>query len=783
MALTACAVAMMMIGDWTLAQTQTAQQSPSHPNSEDPNGRIEEIVVTAQRRTENLQDVPISVQVVNQETLIEHNLTDVQALSETQASFHVVASGRASNYYIRGTGSGESQSFDQSVGTFVDDIYHGRSRNSALTFLDLDHVEILKGPQSTFFGNNAIAGAINIVTQKPTDTFSGFFRGLIGPIMGESDRPYAAEAGVNVPLRDDLSVRLAGIVSGERGYLTNGTTGKQVPDTSNYAFRATLRYKPIDRLEITLKGEFGRDRDDGGIIVRQTFCPPPVRFGPPSGFCAINLAAGAPIGLDGDKYSANGGNQTVFSSNEAVLTANYQFNGGTLTSVTGYTDYQFGEEFDADATALQLLNVQAPEKYHQFSQELRFASTSGKPIEFLGGLYFQSDPLQIRQSINFFFLTPALSSVPPFAPLVPYFPLGQEVNAVVNERNYSAFASVTWNISDKLKLSGGLRGSIVTKDFDWNLFYGTATAPYGGITAIPSALSPLADAIGLGNAGSVALSRRDKALLPSAQLKYQFTPDVMTYLSYSRGFKSGGFSVAELSADPANYAYNPEYVKAYEFGMKSELLDRHLLLNLAVFRNDFSDLQVTINGNNSAGAFVNIVRNAAASRAQGVELETQWVVSPEFRISANASYLDSKYVRYPNASPTYDQQLAGQTTQDLSGSPTLYAPTWSGNVTGTLNVPIYRDYRLTLEATGIFSTTYYTTFTVDPLSAQKSYERLDARVAFDSPDRRWGVDLIGKNLTNTVIRTLFGYEATSFGSAFQDREQLRNVALQFRYRF
>jgi hypothetical protein len=158
-------------------------------------------------------------------------------------------------------------------------------------------------------------------------------------------------------------------------------------------------------------------------------------------------------------------------------------------------------------------------------------------------------------------------------------------------------------------------------------------------------------------------------------------------------------------------------------------------------------------------------------------------VSPEFRISANASYLDSKYVRYPNASPTYDQQLAGQTTQDLSGSPTLYAPTWSGNVTGTLNVPIYRDYRLTLEATGIFSTTYYTTFTVDPLSAQKSYERLDARVAFDSPDRRWGVDLIGKNLTNTVIRTLFGYEATSFGSAFQDREQLRNVALQFRYRF
>ena len=766
-----------------VAPPQATSDAPATDGLSASNGQITDIVVTAQRRSENLQRVPISAQVITSQALTQQNLTSAVAVSDVMPSIHVGGSGRSSNYYIRGTGSGESQSFDQSVGTFIDDIYHGRSRNSGATFLDLDHVEILKGPQSTFFGNNAIAGALNIVTAKPSDTFGGWARGLISPVSGESDRQYALEGALNVPVTSDLSVRVAGTANGERGYLKNVTTGDHAPDRNNYAFRATATYKPADNFDVTLKGEVGRDIDKGGLVLRQVDCPPNPAFGPAQGFCAVNVAAHAPTGLDNSLYSSNPGNETRLHTYETVLTANYKLGEQTITSVTGYTGYRFNLNLDDDGTASQLINVQAPEKYHQFSQELRIASPTDGKIEYLAGAYYQQDQLRIQQSIGYFFLSPTIASIPPFAALIPVLPLGQQINAVQRTKTYSAFGSLSWNATEALKITGGLRGTIVTRGFDWMMFYGTASQAYGGINAFPAALQPLPGALGLGTAGTVGLKRNDKALLPSAKAQYQIEPNVMAYVSYSRGFKAGGFSVAELSADPANYPFKPEHVNAYEIGFKSELFDRRVSLDVAAFRNDFSDLQVVIDGNNAAGALVNFVRNAAASRAQGVEVEAKWVVSPAFRVSTEGTYLDSKYRNYKNAGPTYAQQLAGQQTQDLSGRPTLYAPRWSGNVTANLTVPVARDYKLTAEAIGILSSSYYTIFTVDPVSRQPAYARLDARLSLESADGRWGFDVIGKNLTNTLVRTFTGYQPASFGSLFQDREQFRSVAFQLRYKF
>lgn len=744
--------------------------------------RVEEVVVSAQRRKENRQRVPISAQVVGQQALTQQNLNSVTALAETSPSIHVKGSGRSSNFYVRGTGSGESQSFDQSVGTFIDDIYHGRSRLSEGTFLDLDHIEILKGPQSTFFGNNAIAGAFNIVTRRPGKELEGHVRALGSPRTGDNGGQYAGEGALTLPLNDSASVRMAAIANGQRGYLRNTFNGQHVPKQDNGAFRTTLAYAPSPGLDIELKGEVGRSINKGGLVLRQTSCPPPAPF-VAAGFCAINVASGPVPSLSSDEYTANDGNQTRLHTYESVLTANYQLDAATLTSVTGYNGYRFKLDLDDDATTRDLLNVQAPEKYHQLSQEFRIASATDRRIEYLAGVYFQADQLDIEQSISYFFLTPNLSAAPPLAPIVPFLPLGQQVNALQDERVYSAFGSLTWNISDDLKLIGGLRASKVTKDFDWALAFGTATARYGGIVPFPASVVPIANRLGLGTTGQVSLDRDDEALMPSAKVQYQVTTDAMAYLSYSRGFKAGGFSVAELSAIEANYPFDPEFVDAYEAGFKSEWLDRRMLFNLALFRNDFSDLQVVIQGTSATGALINFIRNAAASRSQGVEIESQWIVSPMFRVGVAGTYLDSKYERYPNAGPTYAQQLAGRTSQDLSGHRTLYAPKWSGNVTATLTVPVSSSYELTAEAIGILSTRYQTYSTDDPLTAQPGYGRLDARLSLDSADGRWGVDVIGKNLTNTLIRTFSGYQPTSRGSLFQDREQFRSVALQLRYHF
>ena len=765
-------------------------QAVTEPAPADDDAGGTEIVVTAQRRVERLQDIPVSVQVVGQLEMRTQNLTSIVSLARQNPSIKVQGSGRSSNFFIRGTGSGESQSFDQSVGTFVDDIYHGRSRNSEATFLDLERVEVLKGPQSIFFGNNAIAGAFNIVSVKPSDEMNGWMRALVSPTSGENGGQYALEGAATIPVSEDFSLRVAGTMNGQAGVYRNVATGKRAPDQDNFAFRATLRYAPSSSFEALLKGEISESVNKGGLVLRQTLCPPPAPF-VTAGFCAVNVAAGAPTGLDNSLYASNPGNYSRLRNKEAVLTLNAELEGATLSSVTGYYKYDFFLDLDNDGTATQLLNVEAPERYRQLSQEVRLSSSGDRALDYMVGAYFQDDQLDIRQDISYYFLTPNLSVPAVFAPLRPYLPLGQNVTATQDGRTYSAFGSLTYHVTDALKLSGGLRGSIVEKSFDWSLQFGRASQAYGGIVPLPAALQSLAGAIGIGTPGTVHLKRTDKQLMPSARAQYDFSRDVMAYASYSHGFKAGGFSVAELSANPANYPFEPEKVDAYEIGLKTELLDRRLTLNLAAFRNDFTDLQVVINGTNAAGAPVNFVRNAAASRAQGVEAEAKIAASDMFHFAASVTYLDSKYRDYRDAGTTYAQQFAAiqagrnpsAERQDLSGRDTLYAPRWSGSVTGTMIVPVTDHAKLTAEATGIFSSRYHTIFTLDPLADQPGYARIDARISLDVMDGRLGFDIIGKNLNNQVIRTFSGYQPNSRGSFFQDRQPFRNIAFQARYRF
>ena len=743
----------------------------------DISGQISDIVVTAQRRSENLQRVPISAEVVGAPALAQKNLTSLNDIGSVNPSIRVSNGLRSNAIYVRGTGSGDSQSFDQSVGTFIDDIYHGRSRGSAATFLDLDHVEILKGPQTTYFGNNAIAGAFNIVTEKPGKDLDGWARALISPDTGTNGGQYALEGGVTIPLSDTFGVRVAGTYNGQEGWLYDTNFRDNRPKVSALAARATARWTPTDRLDIILKGEIGRTRNEGGLYLQTTSCPPPPPF-VASGFCALDLAAGNPTGLKNNSFSSNG-SYTSLSTQEAVLTASYDLGGSTLTSVTGVNSYHTAFDLDPDGTPLDLVTTRAPERYRQFSQELRLASQSGRRFEYIAGLYFQSDTLRTLQQINYFVLTPLLTG----SPFASYAPLSQQINARIGEKVYSAFGAFTWNATDKLKLTGTLRGSIVDKDFNWALFYGTATQEYGGTSPLPTALQGPAGLLGLGNAGTLALNRSDRALMPGARVQYQIAPDTMAYASFTRGFKAGGFSVGAVSAVPSDYGFNPEHVNAYEAGLKSELFNRTLLVDLAVFRNNFSDLQVSVQGQNASGGFVNFVRNAAQSRSQGVEIEGQWIISPAFKLVGSGSYLDSKYLSYDNAGPTAAQRLAGQSVQSLAGKRTPFAPEWSGTVSAIATAHTAGGYRLSGEATGIFSSSYQTFSTLDPLTLQPGYARLDARISFDSPDGRWGLDIIGKNLTSAVIRTFSAEQPFSLGSLLQQKEQPINVAFQARIKF
>jgi outer membrane receptor protein involved in Fe transport len=750
-------------------------------NSPHEGEALEEVTVTAQRRAERLQEVPISAHVIGARVLTQQNLVSLADLAQTVPSVHIESAGRSSEIYIRGIGSGQNQAFDQSVGMFIDDIYHGRSRTSVATFLDLDRVEILKGPQTTFFGNNAIAGAFNIVTAKPGNVLEAWSRVFASPRGGTNGGQYAVEGAIGGPVTDTLGVRVAATYNGQEGWLENVNTGNRVPKLNNLAGRVTLVFKPTEDLDATWKIEGSRNRNTGTRPEQLINCPPPPPF-KAAGFCATVLGLKLPTGLDQNKNGESGGQGVDLDTHESVLTLNYQLLGQTLTSVTGYYGYDFNLKLDIDETPLTLLNAQVPERYHQFSQEFRIASPTGGPIEYLAGLYFQTDGLSFRQDFNYSFQSGRIRSTPALAPLVAFLPVGLTNDYSQTERSYSAFGSLTWNALKQLKLSAGLRASRVQKSYDWGLLFGTATQDWGGIAPLPAAVAPVANGLGLGTAGTLSGSRSDSALMPSGRIQYQIAPSAMTYFSYSRGFKAGGFNGTDTTGQAANLPFAPEHVDAYELGLKSEWFNNRVLMNLAVFRSDYSDLQSSVSIVTSAGALQSLVKNAAASRSQGVELEGQWAISESFRLAANATYLDAYYVSYPNVTPTALQTLQGLRVQDLSGRPTQFSPDWSGSLTATYSTAMLGEDRLTMELNSYFSSKYYVAAVDDDLiGRQNGYVRLDARLTFETADRRWAFDVLGRNLTNQDIAIFANAVPTSLGTGNQVKEQPRSYGFQVRY--
>jgi len=742
--------------------------------------QLTEVVVTAQRRAQNLQKVPISAQVIQGTQLSEQNYNTLQDVTQVVPDVHVSAGGATSDMYIRGIGSGNSQAFDQSVGTFVDDIYFGRARSSTDTFLDVARIEVLKGPQTTFFGNNAIAGALNIVTNQPGSTFEASVRALYG-----SYGQYALEAAAGGPVNDVLGIRAAGIVDGQQGWIKNINTGEYEPGESNGAGRLTARFAPNGDFDATLKLQASRDNQRGDLYVQWVNCPPAAPY-TTGALCATALAQHVPtysFGNLGDEDADAAGGGYYLHDELIALTMNYHKWSQTFTSVTGYYRYNYNQFLDLSSQPSALATTAAPEQYYQLSQEFRVASPTDQPVSYLAGLYLQTDHLDYQGDSNYPFFDGPIESAPPFAALVPYLPVAQAFINSQPEHIYSGFGSVTWDVTSRWSLTGGLRYTLDDKSYTRTVAYGTGTQTYGGFVQLPAAVESL-PALILGTLpGTQAGSASDHAWMPSANLRYQASQDAMVYLSYTRGFKAGGFNGSDTTGKASNIPFAPEYVNAYELGLKTKWLDDTLLADVDVFRSDYSDLQVVVEEGYNTGNGVAVVRNAAQSRSQGVEFEGEWLANAHFRLLTDVTYLDSHYISYANAAPSAAELEQGLAAQDLSGKPTEYAPKVSGSVTGRLTFALPRDYQFTAELSPFFTSSYYLLASEDAAGEQAGYLRLDARLSLESPDGHWAIDLIGKNLTNRQVLDFATIAPTATGSYYLAKDAGANVAIQASYHF
>ena len=749
---------------------------------------LEEVIITAQKREESLQDVPISVSAIAGEKLTEAGVVRLDDLKAYVPNLQVTETGIANNFYIRGIGSGLNQGFEQSVSQYADGIYRGRGHQSRMPFLDLQRVEVLRGPQPILFGKNAIAGAVNLISAKPGNEFEGMVRALYESETGEQ----AADVILSGPFSETFGARLAVRTRETDGYSENLTLARDEPSRDELGGRLTFRWEPNDRFDATLKVEggtfdvvgrqvevFGEQgaaptlRPSATVPAGVTVNPLPGTAGLTYGQILRNVFA-QDIGVLNNtidhKRSANGDFSNL-DNEEVALTMNFAIGDLTLTSITGYSAYDLDEGCDCDFTGANVFTAGITEKFDQQSQELRLTSPVGDKFSWIAGVFYQKYDLTETDYVYF----PANSTVVTVINLNPGLPMGagtlfgNTANPRVfaqDSKLFAAFAQGTWSVTDTFRVTAGGRWSTEDKS---GSRVARITAGLGGPDAAPG----LIDVLYLNLLGvqrhSVSGSRAEDKFSPLINLQYDFGGNSMAYLSWAKGNKSGGYDARSNRAPPfGTFEYAPEEATAYELGIKTNVSSA-AQINAAIFFTDYKDLQTSA----FDGRLGFNVGNGTA-QVKGVEIEGRWQATERLYLAGSAAYLDFEWKRYngqcyfgaPATLFTTAPRPLGNCVYD--GFVNQLAPKVTGVVSADYSWPIGDSLKLNTILDLMYSSSYLTSLTLDPGTRQDSYTKLNARVSLGSASGKWQLALVGRNLTDEEVVSYSGDVPLS-GSIFAAR--------------
>ncbi|MEM8500755.1 MAG: TonB-dependent receptor [Pseudomonadota bacterium] len=769
---------------------------------------LEEVIVTAQKRSQNLQDVPIAVSAVSGDKINAVGIVNLQEVTLYTPNVNVNSGASQPNLFIRGVGSGTNTGFEQSAGLFIDGVYSGRGQLAGVPLtMDLQRIEILKGPQGILFGKNTIAGAINIISAPPSRERLSSIDALYEPSHGEE----LLTVVINGPLSERLAGRLAVRRMAIDGWWTNEFDGGEGPEQENWYARGALRWE-FDDIDVTAKIEYGDfDRQNAPQIVYQS--DQPVNFLGDQVF---------PVISDGDRGWVDQGSSDQTETSVFALTANWDLNFATLTSLTAYSAYDTFREQDSDYSATAALNRELDEEYEQFSHEFRLASPGGETIDWIAGAYYQTSKLDVSRlnlGLDFALLGPL--SVPPLVGTQP----GRPNLFNQDSDSWALFAQATWKINDRLRSSLGIRYNEEEKKLLKSSFaegLGARAAVNGPAAQIIVLANPV-------NGGLISdvrshqfppIHRKEDKITWSGNLQWDFGHDAMLYASISTGFKGGGFDesysgddgfirtgnlftgepdggviITDTTAD--TLAYDEETVFAYELGLKTSLAKGAATLNLALFRSENEDLQVS-----ALIGDVFTVGNAGKSISQGIELDGRWRLTERLTISSAVAYLDATYDEFLGATCTLPQSAdpvnnpgclredgsnisAGESGgQNLEGETLLFAPKWSANFSMEFVQPLRRNLALRASVDINYRDEFYSALDLDPNTVHDSSTKLNARIGIGNPDRSWSIAVIGKNLTDEKTMVWRNDVATTnSNSYFGVPERPRSIGLQARYAF
>jgi len=755
-----------------------------------------DIVVTAQGRVQRLQDVPVSVSVVGGEELESQGIRSLQDISQRLGNVKITLGTQVNSINIRGVGSGENTGFEQAVATFSDGVYRSRSRATVAALFDIERLEVLKGPQTTFFGANASAGALSITTRKPNGKFE--WNGTA--LYGFSDGEYNVEGGVSAPITDTLSARVAGRLSGMDGFVKLSRGGHGPNDDSQQA-RLSLHWEPSSAWTTDFRFDIVRSRIDEANPMQLIDCPLPAGFPTTAACNAILAYNGADVDSKLDFHSDGRPSFQDFDFHELALTNELDVGVGKIRAITGYSYMEVKSglglvpvPFPSPVGGEDGFPLNQHERYNFFSQEVRFESNSGGPVEYMLGAYYQHGRLRFNGFSNFYF-APFGAVIEntlgvDFPDISATTPLASPFRSRQTEDTFSGFAAVTLRPTDALRINLGSRYTHVKKEADRYLTAGTSVGgdpdsfvEFGPDTYYSTTLGrPITRLqgfcaiIGCVPGNFSPRTRTDSRFMPSIGLQYDLAERLMAYATFSKGFKAGGFS-----ANSASSVFGSEKVNAYEVGLKGSALDNMLTFSLAAFRMDYRGLQETTYDSNSASQ----VSNVGAARSQGIEFGAGLRASEYVRFDVDLAYLDSKYTDYPNGECTKLGLLLtppGQRCkQNLSGARRAYAPKFSGSVGAEFMAPI-GDLELKANPVVAFSSSYYMTATADPQLKQDSYAKFDLRISLSPVSGPWEVALVGRNLTNRATASYRVGVPGANGTTLAMVERGRSVGLQLTVR-
>jgi iron complex outermembrane receptor protein len=763
---------------------------------------LEEIVVTAQQRAESLQDVPVSVAAVTAKKISDSGIVDLQGLSELVPNFSINETGISTTVTIRGISSGINSGFEQSVGMYNDGIFYGRDQLARVPMIDMERVEVLRGPQGILFGKNSIAGAVSQISAKPTDEFEGSVTALYEPDHGETDLRMVLSG----PLTDNLSGRLAVMTRELDGYVKNTELGVDEQNEDEQVVRATLRWDVNDSVTATLKSSqstfdvLGRNME-----VYQS-------FGHLEALNSVYNSPTAPWSVDTElNYIAD--NNGHFSNNEvnnSTLTVDWDLEGLTLTSVTGYVDYEFTESCDCDFTGAPVFDAGRQEEYQQLSQEFRVTSDLGSNFDYIAGLFFQDTDLTYADQIQLpdpTVVNTALGllgagALQPFAP-------GSSTDRTFNQEGevIALFAQGTWSVSEALRLTVGGRYTEEKKDANRQQRH-KANATFGGqympaVTADPvsGAYNVLYGIFAIEAYDQINGKLDDSSFSPVVTMEWDANPDTMVYATWTKGYKSGGFDARSNghpdasvnnglksgAAITGSWEFANEEATSVELGSKMSLADGAAELSVAWYMTDYTDLQVS----QFDGTLGFNVTNAGEAKVKGIEADGRWALTDNITLTGSVAYLDFNYEKFPNSQCYFQQEdTDGDKLCDAGGERKEFTPELQANLGAAWASEMSNGLELNASLDVSFMDEYLYAANLDPRSKQDAYSMVNARIALAGSEGAWELALLGRNLTDeTVINfggntplggTLTGGAGNSY-YAFVNRP--RNIALQVNYSF